>query len=49
LVKSATGPDFWPFGECFTSLAAGNEAGPSVDLLAWLIDEVQRRAAAMVH
>lgn len=31
----------------FAALVEGNEAEPALDLLAWLVDEVQRRAIAM--
>ena len=38
-----------PWRQRFTSLVVGNDARPTIDLLTWLVDEVQRRAAAMEH
>jgi S-DNA-T family DNA segregation ATPase FtsK/SpoIIIE len=36
-----------PWRARFTSLVVGNDARPAIDLLSWLVEEVQRRAAAM--
>lgn len=36
-----------PWRKRFTSLVVGNDARSSIELLAWLVDEVQRRAATM--
>ncbi len=38
-----------PWRQRFTSLVVGNDARPSIDLLTWLVDEVQRRAVTMEH
>ena len=36
-----------PWRQRFTSLVVGNDAQPTIDLLTWLVNEVQRRAATM--